>query len=217
MVADDELAWLYVGEETEGIWRYGAEPESGTQRTSVDSTDGQGHLTADVEGLTIYYASDGTGYLLASSQGASQFTVYERQGDNEYLMTFEIAGAAGIDDVTGTDGIDVCNSALGLAFPSGVFVAQDNENPGGNQNFKLVPWEAIAGASAPPLSIDTTWDPRGLRGDINGDGSVGVVDFLLLLAAWGPCPAPPEACPADVDRNGVVGVSDFLILLSHWG
>ncbi len=25
-------------------------------------------------------------------------------------------------------------------------------------------------------------------GDINGDGTVGIVDFLQLLAAWGPCP-----------------------------
>jgi len=25
-------------------------------------------------------------------------------------------------------------------------------------------------------------------GDIDGDGNVGITDFLDLLAAWGPCP-----------------------------
>ncbi|MBF8284011.1 MAG: 3-phytase, partial [Anaerolineales bacterium] len=70
-VADDEFARFYVGEQTVGIWRYGAEPEAGATRTSVDATGPAGHLTADVEGLTLYYASDGSGYLIASSQGSS--------------------------------------------------------------------------------------------------------------------------------------------------
>ncbi|MHC4970543.1 MAG: dockerin type I domain-containing protein [Planctomycetota bacterium] len=54
-------------------------------------------------------------------------------------------------------------------------------------------------------------------GDLDGDGAVGVTDFLLLLAAWGPCPDPPEPCPADLDGDGIVSVIDFLILLAHWG
>jgi hypothetical protein len=54
-------------------------------------------------------------------------------------------------------------------------------------------------------------------GDLDGDGTVGVTDFLLLLAAWGPCPDPPASCPADLDGDGVVGVSDFLELLANWG
>jgi hypothetical protein len=49
--------------------------------------------------------------------------------------------------------------------------------------------------------------------DIDGDGTVGIVDFLGLLAAWGPCPG----CPEDVDGDGQVGVNDFLTLLAHWG
>jgi hypothetical protein len=53
-------------------------------------------------------------------------------------------------------------------------------------------------------------------GDINGDGIVDVTDFLALLARWGPCPAPPEPCPADLDGDGTVGITDFLILLANW-
>ena len=51
-------------------------------------------------------------------------------------------------------------------------------------------------------------------GDLDGDGTVGIVDFLALLSAWGPCPAP---CIADLDGDGVVGIVDFLALLAHWG
>jgi probable HAF family extracellular repeat protein len=55
-----------------------------------------------------------------------------------------------------------------------------------------------------------------LIGDINGDGEVGIADFLLLLADWGPCPDPPDPCPADLNGDGTVSVNDFLILLANW-
>jgi len=54
-------------------------------------------------------------------------------------------------------------------------------------------------------------------GDLDGDGAVGILDFLALLAAWGPCPAPPADCPADLDGDGAVGINDFLALLANWG
>src|SRR5688572_26953197 len=64
MVADDETGALYAGEETGGLWKYGAEPTAGTARTMIDTTDSGGRLTADLEGLGIYYAAGGAGYLL---------------------------------------------------------------------------------------------------------------------------------------------------------
>ena len=54
-------------------------------------------------------------------------------------------------------------------------------------------------------------------GDLDGDGSVGVVDLLILLGNWGPCPDPPTTCPVDLDGDGNVGVVDLLILLGNWG
>ena len=53
--------------------------------------------------------------------------------------------------------------------------------------------------------------------DLDGDGVVGILDLLILLSSWGPCPDPPQGCPADLDANGAVGVLDLLILLAHWG
>jgi choice-of-anchor B domain-containing protein len=55
-------------------------------------------------------------------------------------------------------------------------------------------------------------------GDLDGDGTVGINDFLQLLADWGPCPAPcPPSCAADLDGDCAVGVNDFLIMLANWG
>ena len=41
-------------------------------------------------------------------------------------------------------------------------------------------------------------------------GSVGIVDFLTLLAQWG----GPGSCDFD---GGGVGINDFLELLGNWG
>ena len=55
-------------------------------------------------------------------------------------------------------------------------------------------------------------------GDLDGDGTVGIIDFLILLASWGPCEDPcPPSCPADLSGDCVVGVADLLLLLANWG
>jgi hypothetical protein len=76
--------------------------------------------------------------------------------------------------------------------------------------------------TAPPLDSYrvglTVLGLESIPGDLDGDGAVGITDFLALLAAWGPCadPCPPSACPADLDGDCTVGISDFLALLANW-
>ncbi|MCC6699649.1 MAG: phytase [Candidatus Hydrogenedentes bacterium] len=143
-VADDERGALFIGEEAVGVWKYGAEPDSdAAQRMLIDRTGPEGHLTADVEGMAIYREENGAGYLLVSSQGSDSYAVYERGGAHAYVGSLVVGAGAGIDAVTGTDGIDVTSRALGAAFPKGAFVAQDDVNDGANQNFKVAPWESV--------------------------------------------------------------------------
>ncbi len=144
--ADDETGALYMGEEAVGLWRYSAEADADDSRTLVDGTGEDGDLIADVEGVAIYYAADGAGYLVVSSQGSSEFVVYERAGDNAYVGRFVIIETDAVDAVSGSDGLDVVNLGLNDAFPDGMLVVQDdlNLNPDGNQNFKLVSWTDIA-------------------------------------------------------------------------
>ncbi len=155
-VADDELGFLYLAEETKGIWRFDAEPDLGREGKLVARV-GENGLTAHVEGLTIYYAAQGRGYLIASSQGNNTYKVYERAGENRYVLTIDPKDGR-IDDVNDTDGICVTSCPTSRRFAKGLFIVQDGTNAGGNQNFKLHAWEDIAGTL---LLIDTSWQPRG--------------------------------------------------------
>ncbi|PRX21123.1 3-phytase [Orenia metallireducens] len=159
-VADDELGAFYIGEEEVGLWRYGAEPKDGDKRTMVDSTDSSagGHLTADVEGVTLYYCNDKEkGYLICSSQGNSTYQIYNRK-NNEYIGTFSIEATDEIDKTTETDGCDVTNVDLGDLFPKGLFIAHDHSNDGTDySNHKLVRWDDIADKL--DLEVDDDYDP----------------------------------------------------------
>ena len=70
------------------------------------------------------------------------YAIYWRS-NNAYVGSFAIGAGNRIDAVSDTDGIDATSASLGPAFPQGVFMAQDGKNDGGNQNFKLVPWQVI--------------------------------------------------------------------------
>ncbi|MDX1417858.1 MAG: phytase [Candidatus Promineifilaceae bacterium] len=182
-VADDVFGDFYVGEEDVGVWKYGAEPGDGTDRVSVDDVS-SGRLEADIEGLAIYYTSANTGYLLVSSQGSSEYVVYDRVS-NAYLTTFDIVEGNGIDGTSGTDGIDVTNASLGPIFPQGVFVAHDGNDDIAKSNFKFVPWPTIANGAVPPLTIDTTWDPRsvgfGLSARFNAKFPIGPAPLTVIF------------------------------------
>ena len=147
-VADDEMGVLFVGEEDVGLWRYSAEPSGGSERRLVDSTEPPGRLTADVEGVSIYVGPSGRGYLVVSNQGADDYAVYRREGNNEFVGFFDVVAsdALGIDGVSETDGLAVSSAPLGPAFPRGMLVVQDGRNitPVERQNFKFVSWERIA-------------------------------------------------------------------------
>jgi len=99
----------------------------------------------------------------------------------------------------GGAGIDL--GAVGLAAISCVRIT----NPGDPQ-------------TDPNIEIDALSDvtPDAGPADIDGDGIVGVSDFLALLGSWGPCPAPPAECPADVNGDGAVDTVDLLELLGAW-
>jgi 3-phytase len=143
-VADDELGHLYIGEEDRGIWKYGAEPGTGSARTAV-GTVGDGRLVADVEGMAIASRPGGSGHLIVSSQGDSSYAVYDRR-TGAWVRSFKVGGAAGVDGVSDTDGLDVVSAGVGSAFPNGLLVVHDAANTGGaSSNYKLVDLGQVLG------------------------------------------------------------------------
>lgn len=158
LAADDVLGQLYVAEEDVAIWKYGANPEDDLSRVKMDSVSGP-NLAADIEGITIYYSNDSTGYIIASSQGDNTFAVYERENNNTYLGSFQLV-FGGVDGVETGDGVEVMNYPMGGYFNTGALIAHDytNTSPNAYSNYKMAPWGDIANAMG--LRIDTTYNPR---------------------------------------------------------
>lgn len=143
-VADPRDGTLYVGEETGGLWRYGAEDTQGSLVLPIDNR----YLVADLEGLALVPEGADGGWLVASSQGDNAFAVFRLPG-LEPVGRFHVAeGQFGA--VQETDGIELVAGDFGPRFPEGLFVAQDGWNEPRAQNFKLVSWAAIKAA----LGID---------------------------------------------------------------
>ena len=147
-VADDETGALYVAEEDAALWKLGADASAGTARKAIARIADMPALKADLEGIGLYKQPNGKGYLVLSSQGDNTYAVFRREGDNAYVGSFTVGadGETGIDGISETDGLDVTSASLGAGLESGAFVAQDGRNisPPQTQNFKLVPWSAIA-------------------------------------------------------------------------
>ena len=146
-VCDDETGFAYFAEEQVGIWKIGAEPTDPASGALIAAVGDASGLTADVEGLAIYYAAGGNGYLIASSQGNSQFKVYGRPAPHSYVKTFTVTG------VTATDGLDVTNVNLGPSLPSGIFAAHSDTRPA--KTVEVCAYQDLG------LSIDAAyWNPR---------------------------------------------------------
>jgi 3-phytase len=145
---DDMTGILYAGEEAKGIWTMQADIAAFDGKNLLDVT-GQGHLTADVEGMEIYRGSDSL-YLIASSQGDNSYAIYDLDNHNKFMGSVRIADnlATGVDGAEETDGLTVTSIPLGPQFPAGMLVVQDGYNrlPVDSQNFKLVSWQAVMDA-----------------------------------------------------------------------
>lgn len=179
MVIDPASGVLYAGQEDVGIWRipagldgrpvlvdkvreYGApgtyDPATEECVPGTDPGFGGRHLSADVEGLTLFREGDGDGYLMASSQGDNTFALYDREVSehNEYEGGFRItAVSAGLDGSEGCDGAAVLNEPLGDRYPHGLLVVQDGHETSGSGSeegreatgFKFVDLGAVADAA----------------------------------------------------------------------
>jgi hypothetical protein len=157
-------------------WKFDAEPSitsgAGWEGALIASTEPGGHLVRDVEGVAIAKTSATGGFIFVSNQGVDTYSVFTREAPHSYVKTFRVGrGAACVDGVTGSDGIEVNAANLGPAFPHGVFVTQDDFNDGGNQNFKLVPLDQVLGT--PPAVDDSLCSSGGSLGSGGGGGSTG--------------------------------------------
>lgn len=57
-----------------------------------------------------------------------------------------------------------------------------------------------------------------IPGDINGDGTVNILDAIRLAEAFGSYPGHPRWNPlADINNDDVVNILDCILLAGHFG
>ena len=98
-------------------------------------------MRPDFEGLALREDENNNGYIVASVQGSNGYLLLDRL-DYTPKLFFRVVDSAEIDGTTETDGIEVSNIKT-KKFPNGFFIAQDDDNDGLNQNFKIVDWNKI--------------------------------------------------------------------------
>ncbi len=99
------------------------------------------------------------------------------------------------------DNVEVVEITAAVAGAYTVQITHKGTLVNANQAFSL-----IVGGLSCTASAACPWD-------LDGDGAVGINDFLDLLAEWGSDPGGPP----DFDGDGSVGINDFLELLANWG
>ncbi len=136
---------------------------------SEDANPFGGTITADAEGVDLYYGQGNTGYIILSSQGSDEFFVYARQGNNKLVGSFTVGEGNGFDAVHGSDGLAVTNRPVG-DFRQGLLVTHDEPHTGAGvdedqdpTNFHFVDWAQIAdglGLTLNKAGLKASNDPR---------------------------------------------------------
>jgi 3-phytase len=186
---DQRTDVLYAAQEDVGLWRVPLPLGSGEPRLVDTVTDfgihdsydpeteecepvdpeaegyGGDLLTADAEGVDVYYGPGRDGYVIVSSQGDDSYAVYSTLGRNHPLGSFRVAGD-GVDDLNGSDGLTVTNRAVG-DYDEGLLVSHDEPETGAGvdeerdaTNFSYVSWGDIADAMGLLVSTRAGNDPR---------------------------------------------------------
>jgi 3-phytase len=130
-----------------GVRKYYAHPDSTNAELALFATTG---VAEDHEGLSIYKANDGTGYILLSDQQANQFHIFPREGTkaNKHDHPLIKVIKTSTDE---SDGSDITNVAINDPFKNGLFVAMSTDG-----TFQFYKWEDIAGK-------DLFWAPNGMK------------------------------------------------------
>lgn len=131
MCTDDELGYLYCCDERSSILKFYADRAQGN--ALVNRFALEDGIKAGREGIGLYSCPEGQGYLLVSTPGHQELKIYERSGNNRFIMTARKKGSIE------THGIAVTSCSLGH-FPHGFIVCHNRKGA----NFVLYDWDDIS-------------------------------------------------------------------------
>lgn len=136
IAVDNELGYVYYSDENVGVRKYYANPEMGNEELALFGTT---DFLDDNEGISIYDAGNGKGFILVSDQQANQFKVFSREGtavnphQHDLLKTIKVS-------TNESDGSEISNVVFNDTFKHGIFVAMSD-----NRTFQYYSIEDILG------------------------------------------------------------------------
>lgn len=122
IAVDNELGYVYYSDETVGVRKYYAHPDSSDKELAFF---GQQGFKEDHEGISIFKTSSKMGFILVSDQQANQFHVFKREGNANNPNKHELLKILKTQTVE-SDGSDIIQHKLNRNFKNGLFVAMSN-------------------------------------------------------------------------------------------
>jgi hypothetical protein len=118
---------------------------------------------------------------------------FDGDGDRDLVTTVDGSDSVAICDLGGAT--FARQQVFATGFGPEQVICADIDGAGG-------PDVVVANGRAAFLSVVVNCAEFSQPGDVTGDGVVGILDLLALLAAWGQCPRPcPPSCAADFDGD----------------
>lgn len=136
IAVDDELGYIYYSDEGVGLRKYYADPEKGNEELAFVPNEA---YADDNEGISIYDAGNGKGYILVSDQQANEFHIYPREGSEGDPHRHPLLKQVKVS-TNESDGSETSHLYFNENFPNGLFVAMSDD-----KTFHLYRWEDIAG------------------------------------------------------------------------
>lgn len=137
IAVDDRLGYVYYSDETAGVRKYYADPEKGNMELALFALK---DFKQDQEGISIYEATDTTGYILVSDQQNNRFQIFTREGTDKMPHQHKLVKTVNVEALE-SDGSEVTSFGLNDQFSKGLFVAMSS-----NKTFHYYSWKDIAGS-----------------------------------------------------------------------
>ena len=158
---------------------------------------------------------------VTSSTGQVNFIVDEYNSSGTWISDKYYAGITGSTTANnvqvGNVNFDYVPTSSSVALVRLQVIASGAGLTAYYDNAQMFP-ESDAGSGVPSnLTGSTTTPPPTTTtpGDLNGDGTVNILDLSILLTNWGKTGA--TAAQGDLNSDGTVNALDLSILLTNWG
>jgi 3-phytase len=196
------IGYCYVTEETVGIWRLSAEPESDAERELIDAIGDRGHLKEEVKGIAFFPVDTKGGYLLAADVAAGRINVYSAS-ESKILGSFTLRTPPEAAALKEAEGLAAAGMNLGPAMPEGMLVVADRSADAAAASFRFLSWSGVAEAlkleraakAAPPAAAPPT--ARNVMPSIETEPVDDYGDAADDPAIW--------VHPTDASRSVIVG------------